>query len=95
MGAIKLVRVDYSMFSLLHRLLFTGLSRPFTPKEMRGKKGNLLKGFENKTVLKILKGQMMSDCIFEIIDFPKYHRKNLIVFCPESLFRLGVCYVLI
>ena len=24
------------------------------------------------------KGQIMSECIYEIIDFPKYHRKNLI-----------------
>ena len=36
------------------------------------------------------KGQIMSECIYEIIDFPKYHRKNLIDFCPESLFRLGM-----
>ena len=34
---------------------------------------------------------MKSECIYEIIDFPKYHRKNLIDFCPESLFR---CYAL-
>ena len=36
------------------------------------------------------KGQMKSECIYEIIDFPKYHRKNLIDFCPVSLFRLGM-----
>ena len=36
------------------------------------------------------KGQMKSECIYEIIDFPKYHRKNLTDFCPESLFRLGM-----
>ena len=36
------------------------------------------------------KGQMKSECIYEIIDFPKYHQKNLIDFCPESLFRLGM-----
>ena len=23
------------------------------------------------------KGQIMSECIYEIIDFPKYHQKNL------------------
>ena len=34
------------------------------------------------------KGQMKSECIYEIIDFPKYPQKNLIDFCPESLFRL-------
>ena len=39
---------------------------------------------------KIGKGQMKSECIYEIIDFPKYHRKNLTDFCPESLFRLGM-----
>ena len=32
----------------------------------------------------------MSECTYEIINFPKYHRKNLIDFCPESLFRLGM-----
>ena len=36
------------------------------------------------------KGQIMSECIYEIIDFPKYHGKNLIDFCPESLFRLDM-----
>ena len=34
------------------------------------------------------KGQIMSECIYEIIDFPKYHLKNLIDFCPESLYML-------
>ena len=38
--------------------------------------------------MKITKGQMKSECIYEIIDFPKYHRKNLIDFCLKSLFRL-------
>ena len=38
----------------------------------------------------IAKGQMKSECIYEIIDFPKYHRKNLIDFCSESSFRLGI-----
>ena len=37
-----------------------------------------------------LKGQIKSECIYEIMVFPKYHRKNLIDFCPESLFRLGM-----
>ena len=32
----------------------------------------------------------MSKCIYEIINFPKYHRKNLIDFCPERLFILGM-----
>ena len=38
----------------------------------------------------VCKGQMKSKCIYEIIDFPKYHRKYLIDFCPASLFRLGL-----
>ena len=33
---------------------------------------------------------MKSECTYDIIDFPKYHRKNLIDFCPESLFGLGM-----
>ena len=37
-----------------------------------------------------IKGQMKSDCIYEIIDFPKYSWKKLKDFCPESLFRLGI-----
>ena len=38
----------------------------------------------------VSKGQVMSEYIYEIIDFPKYNRKNLIDFCPESSFRLGM-----
>ena len=38
---------------------------------------------------KLAKGQMKSECIFEIIDFPKYHWKRLLDFYPERLFRLG------
>ena len=38
----------------------------------------------------VCKGQMRLECIYEIIDFPKYHRKYLIDFCPASLFRLGM-----
>ena len=30
------------------------------------------------------KGQIMSEYIYEIINFPKYHRKNLIDFCLEG-----------
>ena len=54
---------------------------------------NLEKLVINDTGLDLLKpskGQMKSEYIYEIIDFPKYHRKNLIDFCPESLFRLGM-----
>ena len=41
------------------------------------------------------KGQIMSECIYDIINFPKYHRKNLIDFCPGRFYRLGTyvdCY---
>ena len=41
------------------------------------------------------KGQMKSDCIHESIDFPKYHRKNMTDFCPESIFRLGMLCTLL
>ena len=33
----------------------------------------------------------MSEWIYKIIDFPKYHRKNLIDFCPRRFYRLGTC----
>ena len=33
--------------------------------------------------------QIMSECIHDIIDFPKYHRKNLIDYCPGWFYRLG------
>ena len=36
------------------------------------------------------KGQIKSECIYEIIHFPKYHQNFLIDFCPEMLFRLGM-----
>ena len=40
----------------------------------------------------ISKGQIMSECIYEIIDFPKYvPPKNLIDFCPGRFYRLGTC----
>ena len=50
--------------------------------------------FNHFYLLKILifferaKGQIMSECIYEITHFPKDHQKNLIDFYPESLFRL-------
>ena len=45
----------------------------------------------NKKECRLPKGQMMSECIFmKSSIFPKYHWKNLIDFCPESLFRLGM-----
>ena len=41
--------------------------------------------------IQVGKGQIMSECIYEIINFPKYHRKNLIDFCPGRFYRLGTC----
>ena len=46
----------------------------------------------NKNKQICAKGQMKLEYIFEIIDFPKYRRKNLIDFYPESLFRLGMLH---
>jgi hypothetical protein len=37
------------------------------------------------------KGQIMSECILKIINFPKYHRKNLTDFCQERFYRLVTC----
>ena len=36
----------------------------------------------------ISKGQMNSECIYEIINFQKYHRTNLIDFCSERFYRV-------
>ena len=36
--------------------------------------------------LRFDKGQIMSECIYEIIDFPNYHRKNLIDFYPGRFY---------
>ena len=36
---------------------------------------------------KFSKGQIMSECIYEIIDLPKYHQTNLIDFCPGIFYR--------
>ena len=45
----------------------------------------------NEYFLNFPKGQIMSECIYEITDFPKYHQKNLIDFCPGRSYRLGAC----
>ena len=39
------------------------------------------------------KGQIKSECIYEIIDFSKYHLKKLLDFCPGRFYRLkyGFC----
>ena len=42
-----------------------------------------------------IKGQMKSDCIYEIIDFPKYHRKKLTDFCPKIFFFFNRHYSLL
>ena len=53
-------------------------------------KSRAMQNVESK-LMKAIKGQIMSECIYEIIDFPKYHRKNLIDFCPGRFYRLGTC----
>ena len=37
------------------------------------------------------KGQIMSECIYEIINFPKYQRKDMIDFYPGRFYGLGIC----
>ena len=37
------------------------------------------------------KGQIKSEWIFEIINFPKWQLKNLKDFCPGRFHRLGTC----
>ena len=37
-----------------------------------------------------VKGQLISECSFDVWKFSKIPPKNLIDFCPESLFRLGM-----
>ena len=34
----------------------------------------------------VCKGHIRSECVYEIVHFPKYHRKNLIDFCPREGF---------
>ena len=38
-----------------------------------------------------VKGQIMLESIYEIMDFRKYHKIFLIDFCPERFYRLGAC----
>ena len=47
--------------------------------------------FQSVSNFAMLKGQIMSECINEIIDFPKYQQKKLIDFCPGRFERLGTC----
>ena len=37
----------------------------------------------------LFKGQIKSEWIYEVDIFPNYQGKNLIDFCPASLYRLG------
>ena len=39
----------------------------------------------------LTKGQIVSECIYEIIGCPKLHRINLIDFCPGRFYRLSTC----
>ena len=52
------------------------------------KTADLRQASTNHTVC-VSKGQIMSECIYEITDFPKYQRKNLIDFCLGRFYRLG------
>ena len=46
------------------------------------------KRFQLKCVsLLLLKGQIKSEWIYEVIDFPNYQLKNLKDFCPKSVFE--------
>ena len=38
------------------------------------------------------KGQIVSECNNEIIDFPKYHQNFLIDFCRGRFYRLVICF---
>ena len=66
------------------------------------KKGTLIVSESPKLIAKgnpwsldpTCKGQIMSKCIYEIIDFPRYHQKHLIDFCPGRFYRLGTCNLL-
>ena len=40
-----------------------------------------------------VKGQIMSECIYEIINFTKYHPKNWIDFYPGRFYRLGTLFL--
>ena len=39
----------------------------------------------------LTKGQIVSECVYEIIGCPKLHRINLIDFCPGRFYGLGTC----
>ena len=63
------------------------------------KKGTLIVSESPKLIAKgnpwsldpTCKGQIMSKCIYEIINFPRYQQKHLIDFCPGRFYRLGTC----
>ena len=47
------------------------------------------------TYLQVLfNGHIMSEFIYEIINFLKYHQNNLIDFCSGRFFRQGTCNLL-
>ena len=62
------------------------------------KKGTLIVSESPKLIAKgnpwsldpTCKGQIMSKCIYEIINFPRYQQKHLIDFCPGRFYRLGM-----
>ena len=52
---------------------------------------NVIRYFLKAFFFQTSKGQKKSECIYEIINFPKYQRKNIIDFCPGRFYRLGKC----
>ena len=47
-------------------------------------KGSMMMKLAGLDDLGFVKGQIKSEWIYEVIDFPKYQLKNLKDFCPES-----------
>ena len=44
--------------------------------------------FQRNDKSRIIKGQINSEGIYEVIDFPNYQRKYCKNFCPKSLFEV-------
>ena len=66
----------------------------FFPHSLFGNALNSLYGLIITHIFKVLtlaKDQIMSECIYEIINFPKYHQKNLIDFYLGRFYRLRTC----
>ena len=68
-------------------------SPPIEAGDWSNHSGNLQAYPIHQAMFRVIKGQIMSQCIQEIIYFPKYlPPKNMIdYFCPGSFYRLGTC----